>query len=55
MSISAFQVTSTTPDSDDDCVIIESQKGRLVYSQTDPVDDEVDPSLAAFGVLIGWK
>ena len=53
MSISAFQVTSTTQDSDDDCIIVEAQKGRLVYSQNDSLDDEVDPSLAAFGVLIG--
>ena len=53
MSNFTFQVTSTTADSDDDCIIVESQKGRLVYSQNDSLDDEVDPSLAAFGVLIG--
>ena len=53
MSHSTFQVSSTTADTDDDCIIIDEQKGRLVYSQNDSLEDEIDPSLAAFGVLIG--
>ena len=48
-----FQVTSTTPESDDDCVIVDELQGRLVYSHNKSIDNEVDPTLGAFGVLIG--
>ena len=51
---SAFQVTSTTHDSDDDdCVIVSDVKNRLVNRPELGLDDEVDAGLSAFGILIG--
>ena len=51
---SAFQVTSTTHDSDDDdCIIVSDVKNRLVNRPDLGLDDEVDSGLSAFGILIG--